>query len=235
VLFAGCYAMIVVFCLASIAILRFVDIKPPAIPTGAALARPFRAIVSQPIFLMSASAGMIAYGMMSLVMTATPLAMLGCGMPFEDAAFVIQWHALGMYAPSFVTGHLIDRFGATRVMLTGVALLVLCAATALSGVALGQFWLALLLLGIGWNFLFIGSTALLTGAYSQAERAKTQAANDFLIFGMVALSSFSSGVLLQSFGWGAVNLLILPFAGVVLILLLIYRRWQGATLRRQAV
>jgi MFS family permease len=235
VLFAGCYAMIVVFCLASIAILRFVDIPPPAIPAGAALARPFLAIVSQPIFLMSASAGMIAYGMMSLVMTATPLAMLGCGMPFEDAAFVIQWHALGMYAPSFVTGHLIDRFGATRVMLTGVALLVLCAATALSGVALGQFWLALLLLGIGWNFLFIGSTALLTGAYSQAERARTQAANDFLIFGMVALSSFSSGVLLDGLGWGAVNLLILPFAGVILILLLIYRRWQGATLRRQAV
>jgi MFS family permease len=234
VLFAGCYAMIVVFCLASIAILRFVDIPPPAIPTGAALARPFRVIVSQPIFLMSASAGMIAYGMMSLVMTATPLAMLGCGMPFEDAAFVIQWHALGMYAPSFVTGHLIDRFGATRVMLTGVVLLVLCAATALSGVALGQFWLALVLLGIGWNFLFIGSTALLTGAYSQAERAKTQAANDFLIFGMVALSSFSSGVLLDGFGWGAVNLVILPFAGAVLILLLIYRRWQGSALPRQA-
>jgi MFS family permease len=234
VLFAGCYAMIVLFCLASIVALRFVHLQPPATPAGAPLARPLRAIVSQPIFLMSASVGMIAYGMMSLVMTATPLAMLGCGLRFEDAAFVIQWHALGMYAPSFVTGHLIDRFGATRIMLIGVVLLVLCAATALSGVALGQFWLALVLLGIGWNFLFIGSTALLTGAYSQAERAKTQAANDFLIFGMVAMSSFSSGVLLAGFGWEAVNLLLLPFAGVVLALLLLYRRWQGAMPRRQA-
>ena len=159
--------------------------------------------------------------------------MLGCGLPFEDAAFVIQWHALGMYAPSFVTGHLIDRFGATRVMLIGVVLLVLCAATSLSGVALGQFWLALVFLGIGWNFLFIGSTALLTGAYTQAERAKTQAANDFLIFGMVALSSFSSGVLLAGFGWAAVNLVILPFAGAILILLLLYRRWHRAAPRRQ--
>jgi MFS family permease len=232
VLYAGCYAMIVVFCAMSIALLRLVDIPPPTVPAGSAHARPLVAIIGQPIFLMSASAGMLAYGMMSLVMTATPLAMLGCGLPFEDAAFVIQWHALGMYAPSFVTGHLIDRFGATRVMLTGVLLLALCAATALSGVALGQFWLALLLLGIGWNFLFIGSTALLTGAYSQAERAKTQAANDFLIFGTVALSSFSSGVLLEGFGWGAVNLVILPFSAVILVLLLAYRRWHGAAQRR---
>jgi len=239
VLYAGCYAMIVVFCLISIALLRLVALLPPAASVGpgsvgAVPARPLGAIIGQPIFLMAASAGMIAYGMMSLVMTATPLAMLGCGLPFADAAFVIQWHALGMYAPSFVTGHLIDRFGATRVMLAGVALLVLCATTALSGVALAQFWLALLLLGIGWNFLFIGATALLTAAYTQAERAKTQAANDFLIFGMVALSSFSSGVLLDGFGWNAVNLVILPFAGAILILLLLYRRWHAARPRRQA-
>jgi MFS family permease len=140
-----------------------------------------------------------------------------------------------MYAPSFVTGHLIDRFGATRVMLTGVVLLGSCTVIALSGVALPQFWLALVLLGIGWNLLFIGSTALLTGTYSAAERAKTQAANDFLIFGMVALSSFSSGVMLNVFGWNAVNLLILPFAGVILILLLFYQRWQSTTVRRVRV
>jgi MFS family permease len=234
VLYAGCYAMIVVFCAVSISLLRLVDIPPPTGPAGTGYARPLRAIIGQPIFLMSASAGMLAYGTMSLVMTATPLAMLGCGLPFEDAAFVIQWHALGMYAPSFVTGSLIDRFGATRVMLTGAMLLALCAATALSGVALGQFWLALLLLGIGWNFLFIGSTALLTEAYTHAERAKTQAANDFLIFGTVALSSFSSGVLLDGFGWAAVNLVILPFAGAILLLLLAYRRWHGRAKRRLA-
>jgi len=235
VLFAGCYALIVIFCLASIVLLRFIVLPPAGSVSRFAPARPLRAIVGQPMFLMAASAGMIAYGMMSLVMTATPLAMLGCGLPFEDAAFVIQWHALGMYAPSFVTGHLIDRFGAPRVMLSGVVLLGSCAAIALSGVALPQFWLALVLLGIGWNFLFIGSTALLTGTYSPAERAKTQAANDFLIFGMVALSSFSSGVVLNFFGWNAVNLLILPFAGTILILLLFYRRWQGRVSRRLPV
>lgn len=234
VLYAGCYAMIVLFFLAAIALLRLVDIASPPAPASRVPARPLRAIVGQPIFIVAASAGMLAYGMMSLVMTATPLAMLGCGLPFGDTAFVIQWHALGMYAPSFVTGHLIDRFGATRIMQTGVVLLALCAATALSGVALGQFWLALLLLGIGWNFLFIGSTALLTEAYTPAERAKTQAANDFLIFGMVALSSFSSGVVLNGFGWSALNLLILPFAGAVLILLLLYRRWHAAARRRFA-
>jgi len=235
VLFAGCYALIVIFCLASIVLLRFIVLPPAGAVSRSAPARPLRAIVGQPMFLMAASAGMIAYGMMSLVMTATPLAMLGCGLPFEDAAFVIQWHALGMYAPSFVTGHLIDRFGAPRVMLSGVVLLGLCTAIALSGVALPQFWLALVLLGIGWNFLFIGSTALLTGTYSPAERAKTQAANDFLIFGMVALSSFSSGVVLNFFGWNAVNLLILPFAGTILTLLLFYRRWQGRISRRLPV
>ena len=120
-------------------------------------------------------------------------------------------------------------------MLTGVVLLGSCTAIALSGVALPQFWLALVLLGVGWNFLFIGSTALLTQTYSAAERAKTQAANDFLIFGMVALSSFSSGVMLNVFGWNAVNLLILPFAGAILILLLLYRRWQSTSARRVTV
>jgi MFS family permease len=227
--------LIVVFCLTSIVLLRFVAFPVASTVAQSAPARPLRAIVGQPMFMMAASAGMIAYGMMSLVMTATPLAMLGCGLPFEDAAFVIQWHALGMYAPSFVTGHLIDRFGATRVMLTGVVLLGSCTVIALSGVALPQFWLALVLLGIGWNLLFIGSTALLTGTYSAAERAKTQAANDFLIFGTVALSSFSSGVMLNVFGWNAVNLLILPFAGVILILLLFYQRWQSTTVRRVRV
>ena len=120
VLFAGCYALIVMFCLTSTVLLRFVVFPAAVAASQPTPARPLRAIVGQPMFLMAASSGMIAYGMMSLVMTATPLAMLGCGLPFEDAAFVIQWHALGMYAPSFVTGHLIDRFGAPRVMLTSL-------------------------------------------------------------------------------------------------------------------
>jgi MFS family permease len=224
VLFAGCYAMIAGFCLVSIGILRFVAI-PRAAAAHAGAARPLREIVRQPAFFLAAPAGMIAYGTMSLMMTATPIAMMGCSLSFEDAAFVIQWHALGMYAPSFVTGHLIGRFGALRIMLCGVALLCLCSAIALSGTAVMQFWGALVLLGIGWNFLFIGSTTLLTGAYSPAERAKTQAANDFLIFGTVAVSSFSSGVLLNGFGWTTIALIVLPLAGAIFLLLAAdYRR-----------
>ncbi len=127
VLFAGCYVLIVGFCLASIGILRFVAI-PRVFAAHAGPVRPLSEIVRQPAFFLAAPAGMIAYGTMSLMMTATPIAMLGCSLSFEDAAFVIQWHALGMYAPSFVTGHLIDRFGALRIMLCGVALLFLCSA-----------------------------------------------------------------------------------------------------------
>jgi MFS family permease len=227
VLFAGCYLVILCFCFASIALLRFVAIPPaPSGPSGPA--RPLTRIMRQPAFFLAAPAGMIAYGTMSMVMTATPVAMLGCQLSFASTAFVIQWHALGMYAPSFFTGHLIDRFGAPRIMLIGVLLLFACAATALSGTAVTEFWAALTLLGIGWNFLYIGATALLTEAYRPAEKAKTQAANDFLIYATVVPSSFSSGVLLVHLGWGAINMMIVPVAAVILLLLLLRRRQMHA-------
>jgi MFS family permease len=223
VLFAGCYLLIVGMCVIAVILVQFTSLPRIAAAKEAA-ARPLREIMRQPAFFSAAVAGMIAYGTMTLLMTATPLAMVACDLRFEDAAFVIQFHALGMYAPSFVTGHLIDRFGALRVMLCGVALFALCAVIALSGVALTQFWGALMLLGIGWNFLFIGSTALLTQTYRPAERAKTQAANDFLIFGTVATAAFSSGVLLNDFGWRTIAFLVLPLAGIILGFLLLYRR-----------
>src|SRR6185312_6691513 len=141
-----------------------------------------------------------------------------------STAFVIQWHALGMYAPSFFTGHLIDRVGAPRIMSAGVVLLLACAAIAMSGTGIVEFWAALTLLGIGWNFLYVGATALLTEAYTPAEKAKTQAANDFLIFATVVPSSFSSGLLLAHLGWGAINMMIVPVATIILLLLLLRRR-----------
>jgi MFS family permease len=225
VLFAGCYLIILATCSAAIVLVQLVAI-PRLVLAADAASRPLRQIMRQPAFFSAAVAGMIAYGTMSLLMTATPLAMVACALPFEDAAFVIQFHALGMYAPSFFTGSLIDRFGALKVMLCGVALFVLCAVIALSGVHLTQFWAALMLLGTGWNFLFIGSTALLTQTYKPAERAKTQAANDFLIFGTVAVSAFSSGVLLAGYGWAMLAFLVLPLAAIILGFLLFYRRYR---------
>lgn len=173
--------------------------------------RPLLEIVRQPVFLVAAAGGMIGYGVMSLVMTATPLAMIECGFSFSDAAFVIQWHALGMFLPSFFTGHLIQRFGVLRVMMTGAGLFAACLAINLTGTHFLQFWSALILLGLGWNFLYVGGSTLLTEAYLPEERAKTQAVNDFLVFGMVTIASFASGALHHTYGWAAVNLgVILP-------------------------
>jgi MFS family permease len=215
VMFAGCFAMIVVLQICAAALLTFVRLPPPpprnAIRGGG---RPLTQIVRQKLFIVALLAGMVGYGVMSLVMTATPIAMLGCGYQFTDAAFVIQWHILGMYAPSFVTGHLIARFGLTKIMLTGAALLLACCGINLAGIGEANFWAANVLLGVGWNFLFIGATTLLTRTYEPVERAKVQALNDFTIFGTSTLSSFSSGALLAGFGWTTVQMTVLPFVVV---------------------
>jgi MFS family permease len=220
VLFAGCYVVIIALCFAAAVLLCFIDLPKPAPPALRSGGRPLAEIAAKPTFITAVIAGMVGYGVMSLVMTATPIAMLDCGHAFGDAAFVIQWHALGMFAPSFVTGHLILRFGLTRIMLTGAALLLLCCAINLAGLAIANFWAANVALGIGWNFLFVGATTLLTRTYSTEERGKVQALNDFLIFGTVAMSSFASGALLSGVGWGMVQIAIMPFvmiaAGVVL-------------------
>jgi MFS family permease len=216
VLFAGCYVVVAVLCLAAVALLQFIRIpKPPRVAFGAG--RPLTEIVRSRSFIVAALCGMIGYGVMNLVMTATPLAMVDCGLAFEQAAFVIQWHVLGMFAPSFFTGSLIGRFGAARVMACGALLLVACVVVNLSGTDVAQFWTGLVLLGLGWNFLFVGASTLLTTVYAPAERAKVQALNDFLVFGMVSATSFSSGVLLAHFGWMVVNLAVLPLIGVALI------------------
>jgi predicted MFS family arabinose efflux permease len=228
VLFAGCFAMIVALQICAAALLTIVRLPPPP-PRGAlrGSGRPLWQIVRQPLFVVALLCGMVGYGVMSLVMTATPIAMIGCGFVFTDAAFVIQWHILGMYAPSFLTGHLIARVGLAPILLTGAILLLACCGINLAGIAEGNFWAANLLLGVGWNFLFVGATTLLTRTYRPEERAKVQALNDFTIFGTSTLSAFSSGALLAGFGWPTVQMTVLPFV-VVAAAAILGMRWSAA-------
>jgi predicted MFS family arabinose efflux permease len=228
VLFAGCFAMIVALQICAAALLTIVRLPPPP-PRGAlrGSGRPLWQIARQPLFVVALLCGMVGYGVMSLVMTATPIAMIGCGFVFTDAAFVIQWHILGMYAPSFVTGHLIARVGLAPILLTGAILLLACCGINLAGIAEGNFWAANLLLGVGWNFLFVGATTLLTRTYRPEERAKVQALNDFTIFGTSTLSAFSSGALLAGFGWSTVQMTVLPFV-VVAVAAILWMRWSAA-------
>jgi MFS family permease len=233
-LFAGCYVVIIVLCFAAALLLCFVQLPKPLPPVLRRAGRPLAQIARQPTFVAAVISGMVGYGVMSLVMTATPIAMLDCGHVFGDAAFVIQWHALGMYAPSFVTGHLIARFGVTRILLTGAALLLLCCAINLAGLGVINFWAANTVLGIGWNFLFVGATALLTRTYRAEERGKVQALNDFLIFGTVALSSFASGALLSGVGWSMVQIAVMPFVVVAAGAVLWWRQREASIAPRYA-
>lgn len=194
--------------------------------------RPLHLIMRQPGFIVAALSGMVGFASMSLIMTATPLAMMTCSYqhPFEDAAFVIQWHALGMFVPAFFTGTLIRRFGVLNIILAGAAMLIATVFVNLLGLALINFWFALVLLGVGWNFMFIGGTTLLTECYAPEERSKTQAANDLLVFGSVATASLASGSLLHLIGWEAVNYAALPFVLVTTtaVLWLVMRRHAAA-------
>ncbi len=230
VLFAGCFAMVVALQIAAALLLACVRLPPP--PPRDPLhgsGRPLGEIVRQRLFLVALLCGMIGYGVMSLVMTATPIAMIGCGFEFTAAAFVIQWHILGMYGPSFVTGSLIARFGLPTILLTGAVLLLTCCVINLAGIAEGNFWVANVLLGVGWNFLFIGATTLLTRTYRPEERAKVQAFNDFTIFGTSTVTSFASGALLAGFGWTTVQLTVMPFVAVAAAAVLWLRFGAGRT------
>lgn len=172
--------------------------------------RPLMVIIRQPVFIVAVVVAMVSYVVMNLLMTATPLAMARCGYTFASAANVIEWHVLGMFFPSFFTGSLISRFGVYRVMYAGVACNLLCIVINLNGISEWHFWSALLLLGVGWNFMFISATQMVTSSYQPAEKAKTQAANEFMVFSMVTVSALSSGWLEASFGWQAMNWMMLP-------------------------
>ena len=185
--------------------------------------------MKQPAFIVAAAAGALGYGVMNLLMAATPLAMQQCSLPFSDAALVLQWHVIGMFAPGFFTGHLIRRFGTLPVMTVGLALNALCIAIALSGVELHQFLIALFLLGVGWNFLFTGSTTLSLQTYTAEEKDKAQGALNFTVFVTLALSSFSSGVLVTTSGWTLLNYgSLLPVALIGASLLWLRRQQASA-------
>lgn len=209
-------------------VLAFVKV-PPLAHKHAFDPRPLWEIVRAPRFIVAVGCGVASYSMMNLVMTAAPLAMIDCGHSVTDATLGIQWHVLGMFVPSFVTGHLIARFGLARITAIGLVLIALTGVVAISGLTVAHFWTALVLLGVGWNFSFVGATTLVTQTHRPAERTKVQAFNDFLIFGSMALSSFSSGQLLAHFGWQAVNEVIFPtilLAGALLA-------WHGLRNRTQ--
>jgi MFS family permease len=210
--FAGAYLGGAALTLVAMVALLFLDIPIQSRRRGRADGRPISQIAGRPEFLVAVGCATSAYALMSFVMTAAPLAMVAHHHHQNDAVLGIQWHVLAMFAPSFFTGSLISRFGAYRVVATGLLLLVGCALVALAGTSVGHFWLALILLGVGWNFGFIGGTTLVTETYRPEEKERVQALNDFLIFGFVALASFSSGGMLHFAGWDVVNIVVLPIA-----------------------
>jgi MFS family permease len=213
-MYSATYASLFLFSLAAMAICSLLvipDTKPDASPQPA---RPLGEIVRQPVFVVAAGVAALGYASMNLLMTATPLAMGLCGHPYNAAAGVIAAHVVGMFAPSFFTGSLIKRFGVLNVMLAGVACMFACVGVALSGEQVVNFWWALVLLGVGWNFMFIGGTALLTEAYRPSEKAKVQGMNEVIIFVVLAVSSFSSGVLVNAAGWRVLNYVSVPMIGV---------------------
>ena len=220
VLFAGTFLTQACLALVALGFVSFLKIPvPPRIKKGSGRGRPISTIARQPRFLVAVACGVTSYALMSLVMTATPLAMIACGLTESDAALGIQWHVLAMFGPSFFTGNLIVRYGKERIVSIGLALLAGCAVVALMGVELAHFWIALILLGLGWNFGFIGATAMLTDTYQPEERNMVQSTNDFVVFGFVAFASFSSGQMLDMFGWASVNWIVFPFVLLSLALL----------------
>ncbi len=208
--FAGAFVAQIGLAAIALVILGFVSIPKPAQSETAQSGRPLFEILTQAKFMVAVICAIASYALMSLVMTAAPLAMVACGLSEADAAWGIQWHVVAMFAPSFFTGNLIVRFGAGRVVAAGLALLIACGAVAHAGLDVAHFWIALILLGIGWNFGFIGATAMVTETYRPEERAKVQAANDFLVFGFVALASLLSGALLNLFGWDVIVMIVYP-------------------------
>jgi MFS family permease len=217
--FAGAYLALIVFALVTMAILSRIRIPDPSAAEQAASGRPLSEIAAQPKYIVAVLSAALSYGVMNFLMTSTPIAMRVCGHPYGDAAFVISSHVVAMFAPSFVTGGLIKRLGTIPVMLAGAALNVVCIGVALAGVAVANFWWALVLLGVGWNFLYIGATTLLTETYRPEERAKAQGANEFAIFTMMALSSFSSGMIVTNAGWEKVNYAATPLIAIVIMAL----------------
>lgn len=228
-LFAASFAAQAVVALIAMALLSTVDAPKPA-PADMHGGRPLLEIARQPRFIAAAICGVVSYSMMNLVMTSAPLAMKMCGLSVSDSNFGIQWHVVAMYGPSFFTGSLIARFGASRIVALGLVLEALAAVIGLSGITAMHFWIGLIVLGIGWNFGFIGASALVLETHRPQERNKVQAFNDFLVFGVMAAGSFSSGQVLAGYGWSAVNVVVFPpvVLGLVMLALTGFARRRAA-------
>ncbi len=205
--FLGAYITLAIAGVIGIGVMQFIHF-PDEFKTHHALGagRDLKTILQQPVFMVAVIGAALGYGVMNLLMAATPLAMQICGLPFSDTALVLEWHVIGMFAPGFFTGSLIQRFGAIKIMGVGVALNFLCMVIALTGIHLHQFVIALFVLGVGWNFLFTGSTTLAMTAYKPEEKDKAQAAINFFVFGTMAFTSFGSGALITTQGWNILNL-----------------------------
>jgi MFS family permease len=223
-LFLGTYLTLALLPVACMALLTFTRLPPP--PPRSAGGAPVREIIARPAFVAAAATGLVAFGTMNLIMTSTPVEMMLCGFGIGASATVIQAHAVAMYGPGFFTGRLISRYGTARIATVGAALSALCVLVGLQGQGFWHFAIALALLGVGWNFMFVGATTMLSAAHDPAERVRAQAANDLIVFGTVACTAFLSGALHAGGGWAALNLSILPPLAVA-VALLAWQRWRG--------
>ena len=230
VAFLGSYASLLLFGLIALIIIRFLSIPPPPAGESTGRGRPLRDIMRQPVFVVACLAAVASYAVMNLLMGATPLAMQICGLPYPSATLVIEWHIIGMFAPAFFAGWLIQRFGVLRIMALGVLTYLLCIGAALSGQAVLNFWVSGTLLGVGWCFLYVGGTTLLTESYRPEEKARTQGINDMMVFAVMGAASAVSGAILYRLGWNALNLSALPLlivTGVAIAWLALTRRSAG--------
>ena len=225
--FAGSFYSQAALAALALPILLLLRLPAPQKQAIVGTARPLKAIAATPQFIEAAAAGVVSYGLMAFLMTAAPLAMVGCGHSVGEAALGIQWHVLAMFGPSFFTGRLIGRFGQRKITALGLVMIAASGLLALMGEGLSEFWGSLILLGVGWNFGFIGATAMLTACYTPAERTKVQALNDFLVFGTVAIASFGSGQLLHSVGWSGINIGMQPLVVIVLAIM----AWQARKIK----
>jgi predicted MFS family arabinose efflux permease len=226
--FLGSFLILSAIAVCALCVQSWVRVPMPTLAESGG-GRPLSEIASQPVFIVAVLAAALGYGVMNLLMTATPLAMSFCNHPYAAAAFVIEWHVVGMYAPGFFTGSVIQRYGVLRVIIAGSLLAAAAVGVALAGNQVGHFWAALVLLGIGWNLMYTGGTTLLTEAYTPKDKAKTQGLNDLIVFAVMGVSSISSGALIDAAGWERMNAVALPFVAIVALAAM----WFGALRRRQ--
>ncbi|KJY83967.1 major facilitator transporter [Vibrio galatheae] len=216
-LYVGAFMALIALNIIALFLLQTIKFPSPIEHHESAIAEPLSEIIKAPNFVIAVFAAMVSYAVMNILMTATPLAMIGCGFDFHKAAGVIEWHVLGMFVPAFFTGRLIERFGARTMILSGGLLFVLCIAINIHGQSIWHFRLALVLLGIGWNFMFIAATGLFSQSYKPHNKSKAQAFNEFFVFSCVTITALMSGWLESTVGWQTMNIYVLPFVLAIIV------------------